>query len=538
MPRPNLLLPSLARHLTATLLAIGLPLVLAQGLLVGWMGAGIMAVGLTLCGIGLLVVLKPWLLRRVLTPLHRLESAAGHWRREKLDARSEVLNDDEMGQLVGRLNSMAGHLEKVFAKLTVKTRTDLVTGLPSRAQLLLDISLTAQPVLILINVDSFKEINDSFGNRAGDAVLTALAGRLEEFQSALPYRLYKMPADEFALLLDVPLEDSDVAVLAQTLVKRINEKGFLLGDQSLNLHVTCGVARGERGAGPVPDRGAWPHLVAQADMALKKAKKTFVPFLVFQESLDIQQEFERSLFWKNAVSRALQDHRIVAFYQPIIDNATGEIVKYETLVRLVDEDHVVHLPADFLDAARRSHFDGPITRAMVTQSFEAFENRPYEFSINLTVSDMVSPELLLFFRQTIADHPDTARRLVVEILESEGIENYQEVKQFLSVLKQAGVKVAIDDFGTGYSNFGHILKLDVDYIKLDASLIRNLDTDRNAQIIVKTIVGFSKELGLKTISEHVHTSEVQVAAQQLGVDFSQGFFLGRPGPLSTMDQEN
>jgi len=168
---------------------------------------------------------------------------------------------------------------------------------------------------------------------------------------------------------------------------------------------------------------------------------------------------------------------------------------------------------------------------MVTQAFAAFEHRPFEFSINLTVRDMVSPELLQFFRETIAAHPETAMRLVVEILESEGIENYHEVKQFLSILKEAGVKVAIDDFGTGYSNFGHILKLDVDYIKLDASLIRNLDTDKNAQIIVKTIVGFSRELGLKTISEHVHTSEVQVAAQQLGVDFSQGFFLGRPGPL-------
>src|SRR5262249_36964972 len=120
---------------------------------------------------------------------------------------------------------------------------------------------------------------------------------------------------------------------------------------------------------------------------------------------------------------------------------------------------------------------------------------------------------------------------VVEILESEGIENYREVKQFLTMIKAAGVKVAIDDFGTGYSNFDHVLKLNVDYIKIDASLIQHLDTDRNAQIIVKTIVGFSRELGLKTISEHVHTQAVLNATKELGVDYSQGFFLGRPGPL-------
>lgn len=531
MPRSSRLVPSFLRRLAVLISAVGLPLVLAIGFLLSWPAAlatlGVLAAVLTGAGAGM----NSWLRRRVIAPLDAMEETAGHWRREKLDARTSLTEEDELGRLAGRLNSVAGHLEKVFAKLTVKTRTDLVTGLPSRAQLLLDISLTSQPVLFLVNVDSFKEINDSFGNRAGDLILMALAERLEGFQSSLPYKLYKMPADEFALLFDVPMDESDVATLAEALARKINARSFPLGDQTLNLHVTCGVARGVVPPGEVLDRGAWPHLVAQADMALKKAKKTLLPFLVFQESLEIQREFERSLFWKNAVSQALQEDRIIAYYQPIFDNITGEIVKYETLVRLLGIDNVIYLPAEFLEAARRSHFDGAITRAMVAQSFAAFEDLPYEFSINLTVRDMLSPDVHRFLHETIAANPATARRLVVEILESEGIENYREVKQFLTVMKESGVKVAIDDFGSGYSNFDHILKLEVDYIKLDASLIRNLDTDRNAQIIVKTIVGFSKELGLKTISEHVHTPEVHEAARNLGVDFSQGFFLGRPGPM-------
>lgn len=533
MPSPASLVPSLVRRLVISLLVSGLPLVIITGVAIDWPTALAEVLVLLTAGLALGWTLTAWLRRRVLVPIGAIEEAAGQWRKEKLDARTTTSREDEVGRLAARLNFMAGHLEKVFVKLTVKTRTDLVTGLPSRSQLLLDISLTTQPILILVNVDSFKEINDGFGNRAGDELLTALGDRLEDFQSALPYRLYKMPADEFALLFDVPIDEADITALTGALTRKINERSFILAGHSLNLHVTCGVARGQTEPGPVSTQGAWPHLLAQADMALKKAKMTGQSFLVFQESLEIRREFEQSLYWKNAVSQALQDHRIVAFYQPIVDNMTGEVVKYETLVRLVGEDQVIHMPADFLDAARRSHFDGAITQAMLIQSFAAFEHLPYEFSINLTVRDMVSPDLLAFFRQTIADHPETARRLVVEILESEGIENYLEVKHFLTILKEAGVKVAIDDFGTGYSNFGHILKLDVDYIKLDASLIRNLDTDKNAQVIVKTIVGFSRELGLKTISEHVHTSEVHQAAQALGVDFSQGFYLGRPGPLES-----
>jgi len=533
MQRPNRLVPSLLWRFTAGVSLAGLPFLVAIVFLMSWQAALAAFAVLLLTTTVSVFVLKAWAEQRVLGPLDALEKAAGHWRREKLDARTTLTREDELGSLADRLNSMAGHLEKVFVKLTVKTRTDLVTGLPSRAQLLLDVSLTTQPVLFLVNVDSFKEINDSFGNRAGDQVLLSLAERLEGFQSSLPYRLYKMPADEFALLFDVPMEDADVTTLADALARKINEKSLTLGDQTLNLHVTVGVARGLPETGQLPERGSWPHLVAQADMALKKAKKTARPFLVFQESLEIKREFEKSLFWKNAVSSALRDDRIIAYYQPIIDNLTGQIVKYETLVRLLGTDNTVYLPSDFLEAARTAHLDGEITRAMVNQAFADFVGKPFEFSVNLTVRDMLSPEILRFLQETIALHPDTARRMVVEILESEGIENYKEVKQFLTILKDSGVKVAIDDFGSGYSNFGHILKLEVDYIKLDASLIRNLDSDANAQIIVKTIVGFSKELGLKTISEHVHTPEVQAAAQRLGVDFSQGFYLGRPGPLES-----
>ena len=502
---------------------------IAAGTLVSWQaGAAAACTALALTAV-LAVAAGALLERRVVKPLRTVEEAVDQWAHERLDVRAELPVNDELGRAAARLNTMAGQLEAVFVRMTVKTRTDLVTGLPSRSQLLLDITLTEHPALVLVNIDSFKEINDGYGNRAGDELLKSLGQVLEALAYPSPAHLYKMPADEFALLFDHPFGREDVSALAASVVSRVNETTFSVGGSTLNLRVTCGISMGLETADPT--RGSWPHLVAHADMALKKAKKLLRPYLIFHESLEIQDEFERSLYWKNEVKAALRDDRILAYYQPIIDNATGLVHKYETLVRLRGLDKTIHLPADFLEVARQSRFDGPITKAMVSQSFAAFESRPFEFSVNLTVRDIVNPEIHGYILDKIAAYPETARRMVVEILESEGIENYREVKQFLTVVKSAGVKVAIDDFGTGYSNFDHVLKLNVDYIKLDASLIQHLDTDRNAQIIVKTIVGFSKELGLKTISEHVHTQAVLNETKRLGVDYSQGFYLGRPGPL-------
>ena len=123
------------------------------------------------------------------------------------------------------------------------------------------------------------------------------------------------------------------------------------------------------------------------------------------------------------------------------------------------------------------------------------------------------------------------KRIIFELLESEGIENYQEVSSFIAEVKQFGCRIAIDDFGTGYSNFAHILQLDVDILKIDGSLIRSIDTDLNAQTVLAAVTEFSKRLGLKTVAEFVHSEAVYDKCQELGVDYLQGYHISEPKPL-------
>lgn len=140
---------------------------------------------------------------------------------------------------------------------------------------------------------------------------------------------------------------------------------------------------------------------------------------------------------------------------------------------------------------------------------------------------MLDPQTVQFILDKL-EHSGIAKRVIFEILESEGIENFEEVRQFIDKVKQWGGRIAIDDFGSGYSNFAYILNLQVDFIKIDASLIKNIDTDKNSRIIVETIVDFAKRLGIKTVAEFVHSKEVFETVKEIGIDFSQGFYFHKP----------
>ncbi len=437
-------------------------------------------------------------------------------------------SNEKIKNIYTRLNYLLDILELEENEKNTNLYTDSLTKLPNRQKILIDIEQTISPTLIIMNIDLFQEINDCYGNNIGDLTLIAIAERLVEIQKKYYYRLYKMSGDEFAFLFDKKMELEELYSFIKNLCIEIEEEPFKVHEHEIFIKVTVGAARAED-IDPINlKEGKWKSLATHADMALKRSKKEQKHFIIFHESMQISKEFEANLIWKKKLKDAIDTHRIIPFFQPIMNNVTNKIEKYETLVRIVDKESGIVNPSYFLDVAKKSHLYGKITSTILNKSISLFKDTDYEFSINLAIRDIIEEEINSFIIKTIKDNKNIASRIIFEILESEGIENYDKVKDFIKLVKDLGCKIAIDDFGSGYSNFDHLMKLDVDYIKLDSCLIDNLADNYNAQIITKTIVNFAKELNLKTISEFVHSEEIFKKSKELGVDYSQGYYIGKP----------
>ncbi len=282
------------------------------------------------------------------------------------------------------------------------------------------------------------------------------------------------------------------------------------------------------------DSDNYEDLLSYVILARKAAQKEYKKYLSYNIKLHDGEDYQNNINWINKIKDALNEDRIVAFFQPIIENKSDKIHKYEALVRMKDVDGKIVSPYFFLDIAKQAKLYTKITKVMFEKTFATFREKPeYEFSINITEADIIDEEIAKFIIQKIQDFP-YPKNIVLEITESEEIKDYKKVNIFISKAKKLGAKIAIDDFGSGYSNFEHIIKMDADFIKIDGSLIKNIQTDQESRIITEAIIAFSKKLGSKTIVEFVHNQSVQNIVKEIGADYSQGFHLGEP--MQTLEE--
>ena len=244
----------------------------------------------------------------------------------------------------------------------------------------------------------------------------------------------------------------------------------------------------------------------------------------------MEEVFRLNLHWIREVKNALIDERIKLFAQPIYDLKNDRIKGYEMLVRLIDKEKNVVTPDRFLNLARRSHFYSQITRSVVEQACRFFSQNDLSFSVNVLVDDVRNEETVAFIKQCLAFY-GVSDRAIFEIVESENIEFFPEVNHFIHDMKEMGSKIAIDDFGSGYSNFNYLAHLHVDMIKIDGSLVRHMVDDPDTSAIIETIVSFARKLQIETVAEYVVDEETMRLVKQMGVDYIQGDFVGKPIPL-------
>jgi diguanylate cyclase (GGDEF)-like protein len=432
-------------------------------------------------------------------------------------------------------------MNKDREKLIEKIYYDRITGLPNREKLRID-SARSDSVLYLVNIDSFKEVNDFYGNSVGDAVIQSLAKRLKSLVRSSHSRLfegvslYKLEIDEFSFLFNHSSDIERVSRTADIILEMVNDYPFQVENTEITITITLGIASLSDSELLEEISSRTPGILAQADMALKRAKEKHVPFLVYHHSMDIPHEYAENIRWTHQVKQSIKEDRVVPHFQPIINNRTGLIEKFECLMRIIDDEGHIIYPEKFLKISKRSRQYPTLSRIMFRKVLREMKNTTKDYSFNISVEDIQNRDTVMFIRRILENHWKEAPRIIFEILESENIEGVPEVPEFIRFVKDYGCSIALDDFGSGYSNFNYIMALDVDLIKIDASIIRNLDHDQNAMAIAETIVGFARRTGARTVAEYVHSEEIFDIVCTLGIDYSQGFFLGIPEPDSTKVQ--
>jgi len=229
------------------------------------------------------------------------------------------------------------------------------------------------------------------------------------------------------------------------------------------------------------------------------------------------------------IKTAIDNRKIISYFQPIVNNQTKKIEKYESLVRLITEDGQLLTPFYFLETAKKGRYYSKITKIVLENSFAAlYKISDAAISINLSVHDIERDEITHYIENLLVQHEDEAHRIIFELLESEDIKDFALIKQFIQKVKAKGVKIAIDDFGTGYSNFERLLSYEPDILKIDGSLIKNIHNNQINQHIVETVMLFAKKQNLSTVAEFVENETIYEIVRDMGIDYSQGFYFGKP----------
>ncbi len=405
---------------------------------------------------------------------------------------------------------------------------DSLTGLQNR--IALEKALVQEPFsgLIVVDIDGFRYLNELYGMQAGDQVLKSFAEDLERFTKEKKFDLYRIYGDVFALRGKLEYPDMDYfETIAEELYSYVESllpiyKGV---DEFIKLDVTIGISLQEKDA------------LNKAETALAFAKNNSRKYIAYSKIMDSSERISELLQKKQEIKSAIVSDNIVPVFQSIV-NRTQRVEKYEALMRMrkvSQQSEALVSPALFLDAAVKTKQYEKLTLIMIEKSFELMHRLDQPFSLNLSFNDILNEKVIAAIKENIRKY-QIGERLTIEILESENIENYRIIKRFIKEFKKMGVKIAIDDFGSGFSNFTHLLELEPDFLKIDGSLIKNIDHDKRAYAFVKSIVQLAKELNIQTVAEFVSSKEIFDITYALGVDFFQGYYFGAPAQVEYLQK--
>lgn len=430
---------------------------------------------------------------------------------ERLKSKLQGINEELELKVAEKTEALQVQNEKLYQQVY----TDELTNLLNRKALLRDIELASDPIVSIVDIDAFKRINDAYGEKIGNIVLSKVGKLLKVTGAQRGCKVYRIGSDEFALLKDEKFELEKCIETITQVIHAINKDVIYVKqyDISLRVDVTVGISNKQI------------NTLETAGMALRIAKNEKLEYQIYCDNCSLYAEYKNDIAWTKIIENAVNNNRVVPYYQPIVDK-DNKIVKYESLIRIVDDKNL-YLPSEFLDIAKKVKFYSQLEKMMITKVFQKVKETGMHISINLSLEDIFNKSLILFMEKELQES-DIAHLITFELLENESIIEYDQVMGFIEKVKSMGCMIAIDDFGSGYSNFQYLLQLKPDYIKIDGSSVQNIHTDKNAYLITKTINDFAHNLGIKTVAEFVHCEEVFDVLKSLGIDEYQGYYFSKP----------
>ena len=378
-------------------------------------------------------------------------------------------------------------------------------------------------IVLYINICSFNEINTIFGYEIGNKLLLSFAERLNNNY----FDCYRTHGDEFVVISYNKATDLEIDTFSNYVFDLLSKEPFKIENEEIFLTVHIGIAIINNET--ANESLNISSLIYKANIAMKYAKLKQVQYAVYSPDLMKDSGDNQEYFVKKQIISAINNNNIFAVYQPIIDNKTQKVVKYESLIRINGVDNNTISPSSFLKLSKQCNLYNHLTKFMINEVFNKLLTTDIDISINISINDIMNLSTNNLITNKLKKMPQEKRqKLIFELLESEEIENYSQVEEFINTVKSYGCKVAIDDFGSGYSNFNRILNLNIDYLKIDASIIKNILNDKTSETIVKFIIDLTRDMNIKTIAEFVHSKEIFEKVKELGIDYSQGFYISEP----------
>lgn len=393
-------------------------------------------------------------------------------------------------------------------------RLDSLTNIGNRYKLIEDVSKSVNPCISILDIVSFSDVNDFFGYKTGDNVLKIVARKIEELLiDKENYKVYRDHSDTFCIVAQNEDRDKFIKNIDE-ISKTIAKVPIVIKSRELYVQLSY-----------VFSFESKENLLETANI-IKRYSQANKNIIIYDKALELEKDYEKNIFWTLKIKKALDEDKIVPYFQPIYNLKTNKIEKYEALVRLIDGNNVIS-PYYFLDISKKSKQYLQLTKTMIQKTFDYFRDKDFEFSINLTFEDIKSEYISSFIIELLKEYK-IGHRVVFEIVESEEIDNFRKINEFFVTIREYGCKIAIDDFGSGYSNFEYLAKLNVDYIKIDGSLIKDILINKSSQNIVSMLVNFAKGQNVKTIAEFVSNKDILNKVRELGIDYVQGYYIKEP----------